>query len=161
MKFFKLLRSIIIASSLLLISLSVFAQSFPVSGKITSANGEALAGVTVKVKGSNTQTITDGQGNFQINAPSPTSTLVISYVGFAEQEVSLNNKPEVSLALSPLDNSLESVVVIGYGTQKRKNVTGAVSSFDAKNVDERPLLRLDQAMVGQLAGVRVKQYQAD
>jgi TonB-linked SusC/RagA family outer membrane protein len=146
-----------IASLLLLFSLTVFSQSFPVSGKITNANGEPLAGVTIKVKENNVQVVTDAQGNFQINAPSPTSTLVITYVGFSEQEISLNNKSQLTLAMSPLDNSLESVVVIGYGTQKRKNVTGAVSSFDAKNVDERPLLRLDQAMVGQLAGVRVKQ----
>jgi TonB-dependent starch-binding outer membrane protein SusC len=157
MNLLRLLRSMTIASLLLLFSLTVFSQSFPVSGKITNANGEPLAGVTIKVKENNIQVVTDAQGNFQINAPSPTSTLVITYVGFSEQEISLNNKSQLTLAMSPLDSSLESVVVIGYGTQKRKNVTGAVSSFDAKNVDERPLLRLDQAMVGQLAGVRVKQ----
>ena len=157
MKLFRLLRGITIALILLSISITVFSQSFPVTGKIINANGEALAGVTIKVKGSNAQTITDAEGAFAINAPAPSSTLIISYVGFTEQEVSLNNRANLSVSMTPLDNSMESVVVIGYGTQKKRNVTGAVSTFDARKVEERPLLRVDQAMVGQLAGVRVKQ----
>lgn len=94
---------------------------------------------------------------FSINAPSSNSVLVFSYVGYSEQQVPINGKPQLSVSLRPSNTSLENVVVIGYGTQKRKSVTGAVSSFNATNLDERPVQRVDQALVGQLAGVTVKQ----
>jgi TonB-dependent starch-binding outer membrane protein SusC len=142
---------------LFLFSLSVFAQNFPVKGRITGADGQPLAGVTVKVKGTNLAAQTNADGTFQINAPSSNSVLVVSYVGFNEQQVQVDNKNQLSVTMAPLQNSLENVVVVGYGTQKRKNVTGAVASFNAENLDERPVTRVDQALVGQLAGVRVNQ----
>jgi hypothetical protein len=143
--------------SLLLFSHGVFAQNFPVTGKITGADGQPLAGVTVKVKGTNLVAQTNADGTFQINTPSANSVLVVSYVGFTEQQVQVGNKNQISVAMTPLQNSLENVVVVGYGTQKKKNVTGAVASFNADNLDERPVTRVDQALVGQLAGVRVNQ----
>lgn len=150
-------RSVLTFLFIIISSIRVFAQGFPVSGKINSATGDALAGVTVRVKGTNTQTVTAADGSFQINAPSANATLVFSYVGFAEQEVNVNNQSQISVTLSPLTNSLENVVVVGYGTQKKRNITGAVASFNADNLDERPIVRVDQALVGQMAGVQVKQ----
>lgn len=152
-----LLRSVFIASLLLLLSQTSFSQTFPVSGKITSATGEPLAGVTVQVKNGRASAISNVDGNFQINAPSSSAVLVFSYVGFADQQIPVNGQRQLSVALAPTNTSLENVVVVGYGTQKKKDITGAVATFRAENVDERPLARVDQALVGQMAGVRVKQ----
>ncbi len=142
---------------LLLFSIGVFAQNFPITGKITGADGQPLAGVTVKVKGSNLAAQTNADGSFQINVPSQNSVLVVSYVGFTEQQVQVGNKNQISVAMTPLQNALENVVVVGYGTQKKRSVTGALATFNAEQLDERPVARVDQALVGQMAGVTVKQ----
>src|SRR6185312_3130502 len=84
-------------------------------------------------------------------------SLVFSFVGYESQQVSIGNKAIIDVSMNISQKALEDVVVIGYGTQKKKDVTGAVSSFDAKKLDERPVQRIDQALVGQLAGVTVKQ----
>ena len=133
-------------------------SSFTVRGKVSDETNKPLSGVTVQVKGTRTATSTGADGSFEINAASGKSILVFSFVGYDEQAVSLDNKKEISLTMkTSAANLLADVVVVGYGTQKKKYVTGAVSSFDARKLEERPLLRVDQALVGQLAGVRVKQ----
>src|SRR5450759_1659794 len=152
-----LLRNSITISLFLFSSFYSIAQNLPITGKITDANDKPLAGVTISIKGSKTKTTSSDDGSFRINAPSANSILLFTYVGFGEQEIALNNRQQISVSMSPTNNSMENVVVIGYGTQKRKNVTGAVSSFDARKLDERPIQRIDQALVGQLAGVTVKQ----
>jgi TonB-dependent starch-binding outer membrane protein SusC len=158
MKFnLSLVRTIFIGLLLLFNSLIVSAQSFPVTGKVTGANGEALSGVTVQVKNGTATTTTSTDGTFSINAPSATSVLVFTYVGYGEQQVPVKNQRQLSVTLAPNTAALENVVVIGYGTQKKRNVTGALATFNAQNLDERPVTRVDQALVGQLAGVQVKQ----
>jgi TonB-linked SusC/RagA family outer membrane protein len=148
----------VLTAFLLLTSLISFSQNnLTVTGRVTDETNKPLEGVTVQAKGTTTVTTTNSDGSFQITVPSERSSLLISYVGYEQQEVTVGNRRELSLSLKAMANSMENVVVIGYGTQKRRNVTGAVSSLDARNLDERPLLRVDQAMVGQLAGVRVKQ----
>jgi TonB-linked SusC/RagA family outer membrane protein len=112
----------------------------------------------VQVKGTTIATATTTDGTFALSIPSGKSVLVITSVGLAEQEIEVNDRAEIVIAMSMgIVTSLQDVVVIGYGTQKKKNVTAAVSNFNASNLDERPVLRLDQAMVGQMAGVTVKQ----
>jgi TonB-linked SusC/RagA family outer membrane protein len=147
---------------LITFSSSVFSQtnSITVSGKITDKNGDALSRATVSVKGTGTRTLTKEDGTFDLLVPSANSVLVISYVGYEGQEIKVGERREFALTLSPLSSDLSDVVVIGYGSQKKKGVTGAVSSFDARKLQERPLQRVDQALVGQLAGVTVKQTNA-
>ncbi len=99
-------------------------------------------------------TISKADGTFEISAPE-NSTLVVSYVGFLEQEVVLNGQKVVSVSLSPLANSLEDVVVIGYGTVKRKDVTGAVAGINQKDIRSRPVTNALQAMQGKVAGVDI------
>jgi TonB-dependent starch-binding outer membrane protein SusC len=147
----------LLTALLFLLPSLLLAQQKEVRGKITDEANKPLEGVTVQVKENANITTTNADGNFQITVPSEKSILVISHVGYEQQEITVGNRQQLSLSMKAGANSMENVVVIGYGTQKRRNVTGAVSSFDARNVDERPLLRVDQAMVGQLAGVRVKQ----
>ncbi len=132
-------------------------SSLSVSGKVTDQNAKGLEGVNVQVKTNLVSTTTAADGSFQITVPNSNSILIFSYIGFSTQEISINGKSSLNISLAPDAQGLDEVVVIGYGTQKRKNVTGAVSSFDARKIEERPVLRIDQALVGQLAGVRVKQ----
>jgi TonB-dependent starch-binding outer membrane protein SusC len=155
MKVLQLLRGIGMSAFLLLFSLSVFAQNFPVTGKITGADGQPLAGVTVRVKGSNLATQTNAEGTFQINAPSPNSVLEVSYVGFTSQETPVNSNSSLAISLKPLDNSLQDVVVVGYGTRKKSDVTGAVASISGEKMRSVQTTNLTQALQGRVAGVTV------
>src|SRR6186713_1192064 len=155
MKLFRLLRGITIAFILLSISLPGFSQSFPVEGKITGADGQPLSGVTIQVKGTETKTVSNADGSFQINAPSATSVLVFTYLGFTAQEVSINNRGQLAVALTPQENSLQDVVVVGYGTQRKSDVTGSLTSISAKTIQERPAQNVLQAIQGKAAGVQV------
>jgi len=154
-----LARCIILLITCFSISLFSFSQTSPlkVSGKVVDENGKPMAGVNVLVKSTPLGTTTDADGNFAINAPSGKSVLVFSFIGYEEQEVILDNRSEVFVSMKLASNSLSDVVVIGYGSQKKKNVTGSVSKLKNENFDERPINRVDQALVGQLAGVTVKQ----
>ncbi len=127
-----------------------------VTGKVTDPSGNPLEGATVQVKNGTDKTATKADGSFSLSVPAK-ATLVISSIGFADQEAGTSNRTNFTVLLQKSTNNLDEVVVVGYGTQKKRNVTGAVSNFDAKNLDERPILRVDQALVGQMAGVTVKQ----
>ncbi|MGN6164177.1 MAG: SusC/RagA family TonB-linked outer membrane protein [Flavisolibacter sp.] len=135
------------------------AQTIQVSGKITSkSTGEALTGATVTVKGTSIATITDAEGNFQINAPNRNSTLVVSYVGMTSQEIPIpaNGAINVQLVQSASVN-LDDVVVVGYGTQRKANVTGSISSVKAKELENVPNGRIEQALQGRVSGVTIMQ----
>ncbi|WP_207424028.1 SusC/RagA family TonB-linked outer membrane protein [Desertivirga brevis] len=143
--------------ALLLSFFNVFAQELTVRGKVTEdPSGEPLPGVSVMVKGATKGATTDINGNFAI-AASKGSVLVFKFIGFADKEVTVGAASTINVSLSSSTKSLQEVVVIGYGTQKRADVTGAVASFNPENLEERPVTRVDQALVGQIAGVQVKQ----
>ena len=143
------------ASISTLFSLSAFSQTFSVVGTVTGPDGKPLPGVTVQVKGTGTSTATKADGTFQINAPSGNSVLVLSSVGFTSREVSIDNKTQMNLTMAAADNTMEQVVVIGYGTVKRRDVTGAVSSISEKDIKSRPVDNALQAMQGKIAGVDI------
>ncbi len=131
-----------------------------VSGTVTDENEKPLAGITVQVKGpkgGNASTITDAGGNYKITVTSPNAVLLFSFVGYQTKEMPVNNRMIVSTSLELSTKALSDVVVIGYGTQNKREVTGSVANFDARKLEERPIERIDQALVGQLAGVTVKQ----
>jgi TonB-linked SusC/RagA family outer membrane protein len=130
----------------------LFAQE-TVRGRV-SAGDTALSNVTVQVKGSNTATQTDNSGNFTI-AASPNATLVLSAVGYALQEVRVNNRSDLTITMAATRGQLEEVVVIGYGTQRRALVTGAVASVSGKTIAELPVANISQALQGRVAGVQV------
>lgn len=145
---------------LILLSSSVlaFAQTrFPVSGKVTDNSGQPLEGVTVQESGTRNVVQTKKDGLFSIDVASSNASLVLSYVGFDAQQVPVNNQSIITVALKPAASAMDDIVVIGYGTAKRRNVISAVSNFDAKNLEQRPVGRVDQALVGQMAGVTVRQ----
>src|SRR5689334_18370492 len=134
----------------------VFAQdNFVVNGKVTDEGNHPLEGVTIQVKGTSTFTVTKKNGNFTITAPSSNSILVLTSVGFREQEVPINGKADVNAKLLGSATSLNDVVVVGYGTQKKSDVTGAVTKISSDVIQERPAQNVLQALQGKAAGVQV------
>ncbi|MDF7812125.1 TonB-dependent receptor [Hymenobacter sp. YC55] len=127
------------------------------TGRVVSQNNEGLPGVTVVVKGTTIGTTTGADGSFTLPVPETAGTLVFSFIGFQTQEHRFAGAEKLSIKLTEDTKSLDEVVVVGYGTQKKADVTGAVATFDASRLEERPIARVDQALVGQLAGVQVKQ----
>lgn len=125
-----------------------------VAGKVTDEKGEALPGVSIIVKGSQQGTTTNAEGDFKLQVPD-NSSLVFSFVGFLTQEVEVGSKSELQVALKVDTKSLEEVVVVGYGTQKKVNVTGAVSTIDSKKLENRSVTRVDEALQGEAPGLKV------
>ncbi len=146
-------RDIRMLAILLLSSMAMsFAQT--VTGTVT-ADGQPLPGATVVVKGTSTGTSTDFDGNYTINASSD-NTLVFSYVGYSTKEVLVGNQTTINVTLDQ-DNALDEIVVIGYGTQRKSDLTGSVSSVSGEDVAILPVPRVDQALQGRAAGVQVTQ----
>lgn len=138
----------------LLVSCIALAQQ--VSGTVTEAeSGAPLPGATVLVKGTTNGTTTDFDGMFQLSGVSGDATLVVSYIGFETQEIALNNATNLSITLSSASDALDEVVVIGYGTQRKKEVTGAVSVLGSKAIEKLNPVRTEQALQGQIAGVNI------
>jgi len=149
-------RYVLLMSLFNLFAIFSFAQTnFPVTGKITDNGGSPLQGVTVQVKGAKIVTTTAADGTFAIHAPSGTSVLVLSSIGFTTREVPIENKGQLSITLSTADNSMDQVVVIGYGAVKKKDVTGAVTGMNEKDIKSRPVDNALQAMQGKIAGVDI------
>ncbi|HSP11478.1 MAG TPA: TonB-dependent receptor [Salegentibacter sp.] len=134
---------------------SMQAQTFTVEGNVTDENGMPLLGVNVLVKGETRGTTTDFDGNFSISEVSEENVLVLSYVGFETMEVPVDGESFLNIVLNSDSAALEEVVVIGYGTQQRKDITGAVSVVSSETIEEMKPIRLEQALQGTAAGVNV------
>ncbi|QJD81332.1 SusC/RagA family TonB-linked outer membrane protein [Spirosoma rhododendri] len=133
-------------------------QERTVTGRVLSADdNNALPGVTVAVKGTTRGTTTDANGIYRIAIPNEQAILVFSSVGFRAEEIAVGNKSTVDIRLSSDDKSLNEVVVIGYGTQKKSQTTGAISSVSSKQITELPIANIGQAIQGRVAGVDVAQ----
>jgi len=128
----------------------------PVKGKITDDGNQPIPGASIMIKGTRTAVTADANGEFTIQAHNK-DVLVVSYVGFQDKEISVGAATNLNINVAKNDKSMDDVVVIGYGTQKRHDVTAAVATMDTKSIQERPITRVDQAMIGQMAGVQVRQ----
>jgi TonB-linked SusC/RagA family outer membrane protein len=135
----------------------VAAQSRAVTGKVTDAGGNGLPGVSVTVKSSTNGAVTDGDGAYSVNVPSDKNTLVFSYIGYVSQEITIGSKSQINVSLVEDATALSEVVVVGYGTQKKSQMTGAISQVTSKQITEMPLTNLGQALQGRAAGVDVSQ----
>lgn len=136
-------------------SFSTLAQNFAVNGKVTDASGKPLEGATVSEKGTKLSTVTTLDGTFHLNASSGNAKLLISFVGYEEQEVAVGNKTQLSVLLKSANENLTDVVVIGYATVKKKDVTGAVAGINQNDIKSRPVTNALQAMQGKVAGVDI------
>ncbi len=130
----------------------------PITGSITDAsNGDAIIGATVSVKGMARGAISDIDGNFRLEVPSEDAVLVFSYTGYSSQEIAVGQQREIKIALRESASVLDEVVVVGYGSQKRSSISGAVSSINSSEIAQAPVLRTEQALQGRVAGVAVAQ----
>lgn len=143
----------------LIIPVAIDQQTFAVAvtGNITDENNDPLPGATVMEKGTTNGTITDVNGNYTLSVSSPEATLVISFVGYISEEVAINGRSTVDMSLLPDITSLSEVVVIGYGTQKKSDLTGAVSQVSSEEINAFPVVSVDQALKGRSPGVMVSQ----
>ncbi|MEI6949304.1 TonB-dependent receptor [Paraflavisolibacter sp. H34] len=137
-----------------------FFQANPVTGTVTNDKGEPLSGVTVQVKGTSKSTVTGPDGSFRLDAPA-NATLVFSYVGMDEQELRLSGQPSVQVRLKEAANTLTDVVVVGYGTQKKANLTGSVATVTGKTLTERPAPNAANLLQGRVTGLQVTQPSAE
>ncbi|QNF33203.1 TonB-dependent receptor [Adhaeribacter swui] len=128
-----------------------------VSGVVKSVTGETLPGVTVLVKGTTVGTTTATDGSYTLDVPDNTGTLVFSFIGFITREVPVNSEAVINVTLTEDTQSLKEVVVVGYGTQQRGDITSAVATVSTKSIENQPLAGLDQAIAGQAAGVQAAQ----
>ena len=134
--------------------ITAVAQKTAVTGVVTDQNGEAVIGATVMEKGTNNGTATDLQGNFSINA-NPKGTLIVSYVGYDPQEIKINGRSYIEVSLKENDLLLDEVVVVGYGTMKKSDMTGAISSINGADLAKRSTTNPAEALQGKIAGVNI------
>lgn len=131
-----------------------------VNGQVTEKNtGQPLAGVSIQVKGGKTGATTAANGDFTLRVPA-NSSLVFSFVGYADTEVPLRNRNTIDVELERGTSSLSEVVVVGYGTQTKRDVTGSVVSVGSKQLQDRAVVSFSEALAGQVAGVQVQQTSA-
>jgi TonB-linked SusC/RagA family outer membrane protein len=130
-------------------------QKFNVKGSVKSQSGEAIPGVTITVKGTNTGIISDANGNYTLTVPSATSTLVFSFVGLKTQEISVNSKSTINVTMEEETIGLEEVVAVGYGTMKKSDLTGSVSSIKSNQVENEKPQVLQDILRGNIAGLQV------
>ncbi|GAB3924758.1 SusC/RagA family TonB-linked outer membrane protein [Larkinella terrae] len=141
---------------LLLGPVYAFAQSSRVTGKVTGVDNQGLPGVNVQISGTTLGTATDASGNFSLNAASNAS-LVFSNIGYASQTIPVNGRSVINVQLVEDLKTLNEVVVVGYGSQRKTDVTGALTAISTKEFAQQPVTRLDQVLQGRAAGVQVTQ----
>ncbi len=138
--------------------ITVSAQNLRISGTVTSkVTGLPFSGASVLVKGTTTGTATDSAGRFSLTVPGKGSVLVISYAGATERQLTVNSAGTYNVQLDETANALDEVVVVGYGTQRKSVVTGAISSVKAKELEKVPNGRIEQSLQGRVAGVTIAQ----
>ena len=138
------------------IPVSLFAQAKTVTGTVLSSRtGQGLPGVNIKVKNGTQGTVTDENGSFTIQVPSPESVLTFTHVGFAVYETKVGSGTTLKITMADANSQLEDVVVVGYGTQKARAVTGSVVSIDMKKLEDLPVASLTEMLRGQVPGLNV------
>lgn len=130
-------------------------DAYPVTGIVKSGDGETLPGATILVKNTTQGTVSDVDGKFRIET-TKNAILVISFIGYQTKEIPVNGRTTINIDLNADTDVLDEVIVIGYGTQKKSHLTGAISKVENKKLDQIPLSRADDALVGQVSGVNIQ-----
>ena len=158
----KLFTKLFLVLAVLVFSSSAWAQDIVIKGKVTDAGGgEALPGSTVQVKGTTQGTVTDFDGNYEIKVFSANDVLVFSFIGYKAQEMKIGTLTEINVSLDARSEEIDEVVIIGYGTQKKSDKTGAVSNIKAEELNGGVLTDPIQAMQGKAAGVVITKKGGD
>lgn len=132
-------------------------QALPIKGKVIDEKGQPLPGVNVVVKNTQTGTITDANGDFQINTTEGQNVLIFSYIGYDSQEINVAGRSSVDVTMVENIASMKEVVVVGYGTQSKRNVTSSIGSVPIKDIADQPVQQVGQALQGKVAGVQIIQ----
>ncbi|WP_025764290.1 SusC/RagA family TonB-linked outer membrane protein [Dyadobacter tibetensis] len=132
-----------------------------VSGKVMDERGEGLPGVNILIRGTSTGVISQTDGQFSLEVPDTTAVLKFSYVGYVSQEITIGNQTRLNITLLEDKQALEEIVVVGYGTQKKSDLTGAVSSVSEEKIQSRPVAGFNDALQGRSGGVQVRQSGGD
>ena len=149
-----MLRRIVFIVLLLLANLSLMAQQ-TITGVVRDTGGQPMSGVTVVVKGTSSGTLTGLDGKYSLPVPAGAVALRFSFIGFTNLEIPINGKSVIDATLQQAINEISEVVVVGYGTQKRSTVTGAITSVSSKDLSSLPVTTADQALQGRASGVTV------
>lgn len=129
-----------------------------ITGRVTGETGEGMPGVSVVVKGTGRGSTTDSEGSYRLNAPDGPATLVFSFVGYVSQEVVLSaGQTTANVQLRPDDKSLSEVVVVGYGTQQRRDVTSSIASISTRDIKDQPVPNVVEGLAGRMPGVLIQQ----
>ncbi|MGB3006926.1 MAG: carboxypeptidase-like regulatory domain-containing protein, partial [Chitinophagaceae bacterium] len=142
----KFLRAITMVIVFVLSSLTILAQNRTITGVVSDKDGNPLANATISVKGGRAAAVSDVNGAFKIIVPSSSSILVVSYVGAKKVEAPTEGKSTVIVSVEITDTKLSEVVVIGYGSTKRSDVSSAISSVKTKDLKDMPVTGIDQAI---------------
>lgn len=145
-----------LSGALLLFCISTFAQSQKISGIVSDNENLSLPGVNITVKGKNLQTRTDENGKFHIEGVNSKDVLVFSYIGFSTQEIVIGNRPSVTVNLKSDSKTLNEIIVVGYGVQKKANLTGAVDQVTSETLENRPISNLTQGLQGVMPNLNIK-----
>jgi TonB-linked SusC/RagA family outer membrane protein len=132
-----------------------------VSGKVIDEEGAPLPGASVQVKGTTIGVVTDFDGIFEIEMPEGNTMLIVSYIGYKVQEVDVAGQTNITVTLSPDAAALDEVVVVGYGTLAKRRVTGSVASVDTEQITAVPVISMENAIIGQVAGVQVQEVSGE
>ena len=134
---------------------SAFKQGITITGKVTDADNNPLPGVNIVVEGTTTGAVTDLDGNYTISVPGEDATLVFSFVGYLTEQIAVNGQTEINVSLAEDIQSLDEVIVIGYGTQKKSDLTAAIASIDAEDLPRSASMSINNMIQGRVPGVEI------
>ncbi|MTI21475.1 TonB-dependent receptor [Fulvivirga sp. RKSG066] len=157
---FTKLTGLVIALLMSISSMLVAQEGQIVSGHVDGEDGEPLPGVSIIVKGTSIGTVTDINGDYSLRVDAG-ATLLFSFIGYELVEVPVNNRATIDIVMEPSVSELSEVVVIGYGTQKKSHLTGAISKVENEKLDQLPVSRVDDALIGQVSGVNIQSTNAE
>lgn len=144
----------LLVTSSCLLSFSLLAQETTITGTVTGLNNAPLSGVNVTVKGTSKGVSTNTAGGFTISAGA-NSTLVVSYIGYASQEINVAGRTDINVALVASNTELEQVVVVGYGTQRKRDLTGSITSVKGDDIARQPNTNPISSLQGKVAGLTI------
>lgn len=146
-------KFVLLSLGLLVICMQLFAQTRTITGRVTDNQGNPVPNASVRVKGTSSGVSSNSEGRFSITVPANAATLIISSVGYNETEIAIGDRTTIDINLSPTEASMQEVVVVAYGTQKRESITGSVSTIGAKELENRLTTNITQALAGAAPGI--------
>lgn len=153
----QLFMKVFLCACMMLVTHVAFGQTINVSGKVADTNGETMPGVNIVVKGTTRGVVTGMSGEYSISVPDGSSVLVFSFLGFINQEIRVGNQTSIDMVMQEDTKQLEEVVVVGYGVQRKSDLTGAIMNLQVDEIKGLPAANLTSALSGRLAGVMIQQ----